>query len=256
MSMSMPPPPPSSPPFPAPGPLPVEQPSSGPSNRRWLIIGAAVGGVAALVVAIVLLSGRSDSGDDGIDTAAAREAIDDSLEEAEVPDGGTPANVEGDCPGIDLDDLVDEAPRGVNADEVGDTIFVTLVTTTRTSDPTVLLCTWSGDDGRDGVSVLIGAAPESDFDRYVKRTLPEATVDIEEPLAFRGGQVYEYCAEWDDAELGEFCESDWTDGSIQIGIAAFGSLDNDDMTEWLKAVLDDLIEAAADLEADDLTLAE
>ena len=161
------------------------------------------------------------------DTAAARRVLDERTDPLEFDQEGY-AQL-GLCP-LDADGTItDELFAGVEPAPVADAL----------DDPTIsdaFLFTVSlgaqvgchrGLDRETGLGVVAMAAP-TDVQRYVATftaevsgaTAPEATVA--EPVDHDGGRFHQFCVHYPDDPLSDFCELDWVDQQVLLGVYVAG----------------------------------
>jgi len=240
-------PPPSLPP-PAPEPPIPSEPANGtPKSRKRtaLFVGLGVLVVVALGVVGFLVFGGDD--DSSLDTTKALSNVTDIIDATDVSDGDSAAIV--DCPMGDLDTLAKSAPEGLDAvaaarGEENYEVF------TFADDPSFVQCTATPDSG-SSVGVLAGAAPDGDFEKYIESSLAEFDVTFSSTGTANGGSIVSYCAELADGGS-PFCEADWSDGTMQIGVLSTDAgASTDELIVWLKAVLPGIVQSLVDANPDE-----
>lgn len=224
-------------------------PPAAPRRKRWLI---PVGlGVAAVAGAVGLLVVRRD--DDGLDTTAADAELRSLADTVQIPDGETSVTLSGPCPFGNLDTISAAAPTGVNVDgDFGDDIVAAFVSDD-SSDPLLFQCVRSAVEGDTVFGVIVGNAPQGSFSEYIDRSVKSiGTTTSKTERPHLGGTIVQYCIDLTEGGQSS-CESDWTNGKIQIGLFTTESTP-EETTEWLEAVLPTMIGELNELRADDVDL--
>jgi hypothetical protein len=227
-------------------------PVTPPARKRrvWPFIVAAVAVAGAAAAAVLVLGG---GGDDELDTSSAAETIDDISRKVEFADESRFIEVDGGC-AIDIDVVEDAAPDRVETGEGREVQSVFGLGDE--DDPPVFSCTRPVVDDTGFVGVAWASAPDGDFEDYLARSFEDATVDLDgDPQPLRGGSVFRYCVEPDDADDSAFafCEADWTDGEVMVGVFS-SDIDAEEADEWLRSALVDVIGELNDLDPDDFPL--
>lgn len=184
-----------------------------------------VAGAATLIAAC-------SSGPSAIDGQAVADVIDDTLDDADFEEDDTAAV---DCPVDDWDDIVEDTLADFDDDVVelaldGDRDETAYI---ESSDESID-CSYFGDDAGAGLFML--EAPR-DVDEYTEEFATGgeggARVDIDPTNEYRGGQFRHVCVEYDDDDASGYCQVEWVDDDLLIGIYVFGDgadrIDTDDL---------------------------
>lgn len=140
------------------------------------------------------------------------------------------------CPLGDFDALVSEAPTEVQAMADPDAELFTYVFQPTDDLHRHLQC------GRAGLGMYTGEVPAGDYRDDLTQILADFVVTFDDDRAFRGGTIVRFCAEVIGAGDGAFCEADWYDGNIWVGVFMDDDARSAELAEqWLLAVLDDVI---------------
>lgn len=267
------PPPPSVPPSPPPaGQLPPFAPSEAPrkSGRTKLIVAAAVLVLAGVGVGGFLLTRDDDTASPTTPTAApdtlratTPTAPPDapSTTVSAVPstaamlaavtelttraDAGRDESVDLDsCPGGDLAVLAEKAPaevRTVVDRAEQSSAFVYQPDLER--EPAIINCTLDDATFATGVGLGAGKAVQP-YRQDLVRVLAEFNLTFDGERELLGGTVLRYCAEpkSSDGSVRAFCEADWFDDSVWVGVfLASPDTSSAVADEWLAAILPEVV---------------
>jgi hypothetical protein len=216
-------------------------------TRRWLVpVGTGLVGVAAIVGFLALRGG-----DDAPDTTAAAATLRSLAEEVTFPEGETFVSIEGRCPFTSITRVRNASSSPVSADTTyGDDVVLASISDNR-ADPTLFQCFRTSDSGTAGFGLLVGVVPKGSFSEYVDRAAKEiGSIGDKRELSHLGGIIVQYRIDITDVDQ-SLVESDWSDGTIQIGLFASDATP-DETTAWLRAMLPDIIRDLNELKADDV----
>lgn len=189
--------------------------------------------IASLIVGACSDDKRSDTPSDSLATAAMVPAM-----QAIVALGAaTPTNSVDltACPLGDFDGLVGKAPADVRAVATPNEQLFTYVYQFE-GEPAHLQC------GRGNLGAYTGETPEGDYREVLVDLLEDFIVNFEPDAAHRGGTIVRFCTEVIGAGDGEFCEADWYDDNVWIGVFMSGEGQSSELAEqWLIAILDDVV---------------
>lgn len=252
---SLPPPPPgpsSAPPPPPPPPyqgqyVPTAPPTSSPKKKTGLIVGALAVVAVLGIGAFVLMK------DDGDGNGGASDALPTSAMLVSVQALVTRADVEpaesatlGSCPAGSLAGLAAQGPAAVQAvaDVSGEPRAFAYQPDVAGS-LALVNCTLDDADYESGIGLAFGEAVD-DFRADLIRVLPEFDLTFEPETEHLGGTLLRYCAAPLKPEAGyrPFCETDWFDDNVWVGVF----LAADDTTsaiteEWLVTILPGVVAA-------------
>jgi hypothetical protein len=214
--------------------------------------------IAVLVVAAVVILGlggffivkATQSGPGKLNTDAALATF-TSLADDEKPDSDGYVGSESSCTIADYATITAKAPADVSID--ADESLDVFKPGRSGEDPLIYQCSKRGDTAQTGF--LWGVAADGSQHDYVERNYDDGhdSTDFGQAGTLRGGSVLRYCEKYSDKSLIPFCEADWTDGQIQIGVYS-SELTMDQAYQWLDASLASLVDAANALKPGDLHL--
>ena len=139
------------------------------------------------------------------------------------------------CPLGDFDGMVGKAPAGVQAVATPDEQLFTYVYQFE-GEPPHLQC------GRGNLGAYSGETPEGDYRDDLVDLLEDFIVNFDPDKAHRGGTIVRFCTEVIGAGDGAFCEADWYDGNIWIGVFMSDEGQSSELVEqWLIAILDGVV---------------
>ncbi len=214
--------------------------------------------IGLVVAAVFLFSGDDDSGGGGVNSAAAGRGLEAVLRDASFNDNGFEEL--DDCPFGELNDLVTKVTEVIDVDEAvldGDT---SIYLTEETDLPGYADCQIYevDEDGAAGQASLYFQAisdPPRDYEEYIKEFAGDSsTLDFEDSVEYRGGEVFLYCAEAVDEDGFTGCDADWvsTDDSIALNVFVGGErMKTEDAFTALKAVIDTMAEALAEFDVNE-----
>lgn len=196
------------------------------------------GSVAAIVLASLASSCSSDdkpstTTSDALVTAPMVPAIQSMLDlAAGIADSSLDLSA---CPLGDFATLVAKGPAAAQAAAAnGDTEPVAYVYLPA-GDPSHLQCQ-IGDAGG-----YTGLLPDGDFHDVTVGLLGDYVVTFEDDTAHRGGTLVSFCAEPIGAGGIGFCEADWYDSNVWIGVFVNNDASTAASEQWLTAILDDVV---------------
>ena len=102
-------------------------------------------------------------------------------------------------------------------------------------------CAMDSSDFASGIGIGMGEAID-DFENDLSIVLPEFIVTIEASTPHLGGTIVRFCADpiGVDGDLRPFCEADWYDDNVWLGVFIGGDDRSSALAEeWLIAVLPD-----------------
>ncbi len=194
------------------------------------------------VIAVVVLGGSEDS--PSLDTDPAAAVIDELMREA----GGETSFELGGCP-IDLEQLARQAPDSASVGEFVRPADFAAVLHPDGSNISLVECSSGNDGGIIGVS-LGRSSGRASFQADMASYVPYHSVEFGEFRAYAGGTLVSYCgAVTADAPEGfnEFCEADWFDDQVVIGVfAGPEEATKAELETWLKSALPSLVEQLAE----------
>lgn len=153
---------------------------------------------------------------------------------AATPDRSVDLNA---CPFGDFDGLVAKAPLPVEAVVDPDEQLVAYVYQTEgQGERPHLQC------GRGDVGVYTGEVPPDDYRDDLVALLDDFVVTFDDDSAHRGGTLVRFCAQPIGVGSGGFCEADWYDDNVWVGVFTLGDALSSELSEqWLVAILDDVV---------------
>jgi hypothetical protein len=269
MSFQPPPPPAGSPPPQGPPNWGSEPPSGGlgygppssatsgrPAKAKQAKMVAPLAIVAALVligvaVLVVVLSSGGDSKLDGKGAAAGFAAL---AADADYTDGFSDLRR---CPLGEQTELTDDIADLVDAsDELLDGTTDQYMIERTGKFPESLLCTQLIEDPTDvrgptGASYYAGDLPSGDYESFLEDdAFTDVEVTLEDTSGFKGGTIYPYCTEPDDADTTTpVCGADWVDDDNEIVVGLYLGGDrasSDDAVAALEVLLPKMVPALAD----------
>ena len=142
------------------------------------------------------------------------------------------------CPLGDFDTLVSKAPNEVQdlaAAAEGELVSYVFQTDVG-GEPAMLQC------GRAELGAYTGEVPEGDYRDDLVHLLADYIVTFEDDSVYHEGTIVRFCTETIGVGGGEFCEADWYDDNVWIGVFMSGDSRSSELAEqWLVAILDDVI---------------
>ena len=140
------------------------------------------------------------------------------------------------CPFGDFEALIGKGPVDVQTSAQGSGGESDTFIFQPEGEPSHLQC----DQG--DVGAYTGLALQGDFRDQTVRVLADYIVTFEDDTAHRGGTIVQFCTEVIGAGSGEFCEADWYDDNVWIGVYIDGEGRSSALAEqWLIAILDDVV---------------
>jgi hypothetical protein len=193
-----------------------------------------LGSLAIATLAITACSDdkESSSTDDSLATEAMVPAIQSIIDlAAATPDSSV--DLSG-CPLGDFEVLVSKAPVDLQELAAPDEQLFAYVYQAA-DEPSHLQC------GRGNLGAYTGEVPEGDYRDELVSVLDDFVLTFEADRAHRGGTIVSFCAEIIGAGDGDFCEADWYDGNVWVGVFVAGDGRSSALAEqWLTAVLSDV----------------
>ncbi len=155
-----------------------------------------------------------------------------------------------DCPFGNLDKIVAVAPAGVG--DVARTASKSpeddqVYQSDTQSEPPIVQCFYlSADDGTGSVQSQVGvfaaAMVDGNYHSYLRGLFSASTLHFQPDQSLRGGTQVDYCGDAAGDNGFSFCESDWHDSVIQIGVYMTGDGQSVQLTgDWLKAALPSML---------------
>jgi hypothetical protein len=148
------------------------------------------------------------------------------------------------CPLGDYEALLTKAPEDVQdlaAAAEGELVAFVFQAAVE-GEPANLQC------GRSELGAYTGEVPEGDYREDLVHLLEDFIVTFENDSAYKGGTVVRFCTETVGVGGDDFCEADWYDENVWIGVFISGESRSSDLAqEWLVAILDDIIYNVANL---------
>lgn len=200
--------------------------------RKMSFIGGCLA-IASLIVGACSDDKKSDTPSDSLATAAMVPAMRSIVAlGAATPTNSVDLNA---CPLGDFDGLVGKAPAGVQAVASPEEQLFTYVYQFEGESPH-LQC------GRGDLGAYTGETPEVDYHDDLVDLLDDFIVNFEPDKAHRGGTIVRFCTEVIGVGDGAFCEADWYDDNVWIGVFMSGEDQSSELAEqWLIAILDDVV---------------
>ena len=214
-----------------------------------MIVAALV--VIAVAVGVVVLAGGGGGG--GLDGEGAAEGFGALSDDAEYDDSGFFDLRR--CPLGDLDDLNDRVADTLDlSDDVIDGDTYQYMSDRDDDFPESVWCVGDADRndlGADNIAYTASELPDGDYERFLDDSVPSGSVEVGDPVDFKGGTIYPYCYEPadDDASGRPGCGADWVDESDDIAIGLSYTTDDGDpepAVDALKDLLPDLVDALAE----------
>lgn len=171
---------------------------------------------------------------DALATAAMVPAIQTMLDlGAGTPESAVTLNA---CPLGDFEALVAKGPAGVQTSAQGSGGESDTFVFQPEGEPSHLQC----DQG--DVGAYTSVALPGDFREETVLLLSDYIVTFEDDTAHRGGTIVRFCTEVIGVGGGEFCEADWYDANVWIGVYIDGEGRSSELAQqWLIAILDDVV---------------
>ncbi len=139
------------------------------------------------------------------------------------------------CPLGDFDTLVAKAPAEVQAVAVADAQLFAYVYQPEGQTPHVQC-------GRGHLGAYTGELPGDNFRADLVALLPDYVLTFDDERAYRAGTVVRFCAEPIGADGEGFCEADWFNYHVWLGVFIDDESRSSDLAEqWLIAILDDVV---------------
>jgi hypothetical protein len=220
-------------------------PASGKSSSsRPKLIVAIVAVVLLLGVGAYFVFGRS-GGDSKLSGKKALVTVNDLVDRADLSGQGS-AHMS-DCPIGNLDKLVALGPAGVgdiarkaSKSAEKDEVYQS----DHEREPPIVECFYLNVDDTSAtavnpqVGVFAAEKVAGNYHSYLRGLYSESTLHFETDQSFRGGTRVDYCGDAVGDTGSTFCESDWYDDNIQVGVYLTGDGQSVQLTgEWLKAAL-------------------
>jgi hypothetical protein len=151
-----------------------------------------------------------------------------------------------DCPFGNLDKLVALGPTGVGdiARAASQSPEIDQAYQSgNEGEPPIVQCFYLTADESSGsvqsqVGVFAAATVDGNFHSYLRGLFSQSTLHFEADQSYRGGTLVDYCGDAVGDNGFTFCESDWHDNGIQVGVYVTGDGQSVQITgAWLKAAL-------------------
>jgi hypothetical protein len=214
-------------------------------KRTTLIAVVAVAVVAIGVGAFVVL--RS-GGTSNLSGQKALVTVRDLVDRAKLTGQGSAQM--SDCPIGNLDKLVAMAPAAVgdvarkaSKSPEDDQVYQS----DSQSEPPIVQCFYLTSDEATGsvqsqVGVFAAAMVDGNYHSYLRGVFSVSTLHFEPDQSYRGGTEVDYCGDAAGDNGFSFCESDWHDSSIQVGVFITGDGQSVQLTgDWLRAALPSML---------------
>ena len=207
------------------------------TRKSHLIVGLI--SVLALAVSGCSAEKESDQSDNSLTTDEMAQALQTVIAlGAATPESSVDL---GACPLGDFDALVGKAPAEVQALAAPDDELFAYVYQA-VGEPSHLQC------GRGELGAYTGEVPTGDYRDDLVGLLDDFILTFESDEAHRGGTLVRFCAEPIGAGGGEFCEADWYDDNVWIGVFISGDgRSSASAQQWLTAILTDVVAAVPQL---------
>ncbi|CAN5577108.1 hypothetical protein BH10ACT2_BH10ACT2_23080 [soil metagenome] len=180
-------------------------------------------------------SDKSDPASDVLATDGMATAIQDIVTRAALDQGSDP-DLTG-CPLGDLDQLIAKAPAELKAtaDITGDLFSYAY-------QPDVVGALPHLQCSRGDVGAYTGEAPDGVYHDGLTNELQDFILTFDDDTAHRGGTLVRFCASAIGVGGGDFCEADWYDDEVWIGVYIDGETPTSAIAQqWLIAILDDVV---------------
>ncbi|MEQ1872505.1 MAG: hypothetical protein ABL953_02160 [Ilumatobacteraceae bacterium] len=143
------------------------------------------------------------------------------------------------CPLGDFDAMVAKAPAEVAARaSIDDSLETYVYQPSGPNEPPHLQC------GRGELGAYTGLPPEADYRDELVRLLPDFIVTFDDDSTYLGGTIVRFCADPIGVGFSSFCEADWYDDNVWVGVFIFGESESGSTTlaeQWLVAILGDVV---------------
>lgn len=143
------------------------------------------------------------------------------------------------CPLGDFDAMVAKAPAAVAAsDSVDGSLETYIYQPSGPNEPPHLQC------GRGELGAYTGLLPEADYKDELVRLLPNFIVTFDDDSTHLGGTIVRFCADPIGVGFSSFCEADWYDENVWVGVFIFGESESGSAAlaqQWLVAILGDVV---------------
>lgn len=214
----------------------------------------AVVAVVAILVAVGVFVLGGDSGGDSIGSASAGRGLEAVLRDGSYDESGYQELST--CPLGDIDDLTAAVGEVLELDEAVAEAEPLYSQTEKGDFPGFVACqVYPEDDVRDGPAGLYFQAifdPPRRYEGYVEDFSGDSTsIEFQDSVRYRGGEVFLYCAEANDENGFTGCEADWVKADDNIALAMYISgdnLDSDDAFTALKAVITTMASSLAEFD--------
>lgn len=196
------------------------------------------GGVAIMVAFLISSCGsddkKSSTTSDSLTTDAMVPALQTLLD---LGAGSTETAVTlSACPLGDLEALIAKGPAGVQASAQGSNGDSDAFVFQPAGEPAHLQC------DRGNVGAYTSVALPGDFREETVQLLTDYIVTFEDDTAHRGGTIVRFCTEAIGAGGAEFCEADWYDDNVWVGVFIDGDGRSSELAQqWLIAILDEVV---------------
>jgi hypothetical protein len=171
--------------------------------------------------AAFLATGCLEDGLPDLDTAPVADGIRSNLDSANDDDTFTR------CPVDDFRRLLEDSFALLDDEVVRESLVGDVVTErveTASSPAEAIACGLTTDTGSASTFLFLEApADVTTFSNdFTELPLGAATVDVDESRLFRGGQFYRVCMVADAAPRVEYCQVNWLDDNVMLGVMAAG----------------------------------
>ncbi len=175
-----------------------------------------------------------DTTSDGLDTSAMVPAIQALLDLGATSSSSAP-DLDA-CPLGDFDELLLKAPAEITDAAADGTLDAYVYQPGGEVGPPHVQC------GQGNVGAYTGLVPDGDYKDDLIRVLPDFVLTFDDDVAHLGGTIVRFCA--DEIGVGDasFCEADWYDGNVWVGVFVDGATTASGLVDvWLVAVLADIV---------------
>ncbi len=139
------------------------------------------------------------------------------------------------CPLGDFDALLAKAPAETTAAASVEGEVVSYVYQPE-GEPPHLQC------GRGDLGVYTGLVPQGDYNDELTAVLGDFVLTFDDDVAYLGGTIVSFCAELIGVGADAFCETDWYDDNVWVGVFISGDARSSEQSaQWLTAILWDVV---------------
>ncbi|MEQ1703507.1 MAG: hypothetical protein ABMA25_25655, partial [Ilumatobacteraceae bacterium] len=193
-----------------------------------------------------------------VDTGAAGDTWQAILDEVDFDTGDFGAGGEMQaCPFGSFDDWTQHAPESLQdaLDDVSDADeFFEVYLSGDDEEQKIVQCSYIDDRTETQAAISITRRLDMDFRQELVSLLPSFDLTFDPDQPFAGGTLVSYCGEGvGEASGSSFCEADWYDDDVVIGVYVNDEeATADEHAAWMMASLGDWLRALGDADVDDL----